>query len=54
MAPGAEVMGEDGVGGGGGLPLGEHSLVVRQRGDAGPRGLSRGAQDPEYPAKTDQ
>ena len=54
VPPGAEVMGEDGVGGGRGLPLGEHGLVVRQRGDARPRGLSRGAQDPEYPAKTDQ
>ena len=30
VAPGAEVMGEDGVGGGRGLPLGEHGLVVRQ------------------------
>ena len=54
MTPGAEVMAEDGVGGGRGVPLGEHGLVVRQRGDARPRGLGRGAQNPEYPAMTEQ
>ena len=49
VAARAEVVLEDGAGGGGGLPLGEHRLVVWQRGDARPRGLGRGAQDSEYP-----
>ena len=52
VTPGAEVMGEHRVGGGGGLPLGEHRLVVRQRGDPRPNRLCGGAQNPKYPENT--